>query len=132
MSARKELFAPIPIRAGSDTRLHSLHLRVLIAVASHDRFDRNKQGCCAGHKRLAQEAACSMSHLSDALSDLRLWGYITSDRHALNRSMKVHRVIYENNKQFPPEGSDSSRIEEVTVPAGGKNSSRNDPKQFPT
>ena len=94
MTARKELFAPLPARALSDMRLGAHHLRVLGVVALHDRLGRNKRGCYIGRKRMAQESGMSEVNVSHALSDLRMWGYITSELHPNSKRSKVHRVIY--------------------------------------
>jgi hypothetical protein len=106
LKAETHRFAPVPARAIGDLRLSARHLRVLAAVAIHDRFGRNGQGCWAGRKRLADEVQCSESHLSDALGDLRLFGYINSERHPMNRRTMVHRVVYNSD--------DTSRIRDLS------------------
>jgi hypothetical protein len=118
-AGRERSFAPIPMRAIGDTRLSGRHFRVLGAVAFYDRFGKNGQGCWAGSKTLAAEASCSETHLSDALTDLRLLGYIVSDRHPMNRRTKVHRILYSDN---------TSQIQEVSEP----NTSRLEAEHFPT
>ena len=95
MSARKELFAPIPIRAFGDDRLSGRHWRVLAVIAFHDRLGKNGQGCWAGRRGLAQEAAISETHFSDAVSDLRRWGYVASEQNTTKRNQQIHRVIYD-------------------------------------
>ena len=95
MSARKELFAPIPIRAFGDHQLSGRHWRVLAVIAFHDRLGKNGQGCWAGRKGLAQEAAISETHFSDAVSDLRRWGYVASEQNPTKRNQQIHRVIYD-------------------------------------
>src|SRR5262245_41149877 len=87
-SQSKELFAPIPMRALRDNRLTARHFRVLGSVATYDRLGRNGQGSWAGSKRLAQDSGCSESHLCDALSDLRRFGYIASERHPMNPALR--------------------------------------------
>jgi DNA-binding MarR family transcriptional regulator len=79
----------------NDLKLSPRHFRALMAVAFHDRFGRNGQGCWVGRKQLAKEAGCDETNFSHALSDLRLFGYIKSEEHPLSRRMKVHRVIYD-------------------------------------
>ena len=96
---RTELFAALPRRAIGDNRLSARHFRVLAAVAYHDRFGRNGQGCWAGRKRLAAMAGCSLTHTSDALSDLRRFGYVVSQPHPMNRRTMVHRVIYDESNR---------------------------------
>ena len=124
-SSRKEIFAPIPLRAVSDMRLSARHLRVLAAIAYHDRFGRNGQGCWAGRKRLAVETGISGTHVSDMLSDLRIFGYITSDRHPMNLRTIVHRVLYDESKRSqigdPLQTSDRSHSRDEQVPSQNAN-----------
>jgi DNA-binding MarR family transcriptional regulator len=123
MSKRKEAFAPIPARALNDPRLTLRHWRLLAAIAIHDRFGRNGHGCWAGSKRLAQEAGLSESHLSDAISDLNQFGYVASERHPMNRSTKIHRVIYTE--------ADNAKIASThNTSRAGDVSSRNVPRPF--
>jgi hypothetical protein len=89
-----KFFAPIPARALSDGRLTARHLQVLGAVALHDRLGVNGQGCWAGRRRLAQDSGCNETHVSDALGDLRLYGYIVSTPHPRDNRTSVHRVVY--------------------------------------
>ena len=108
---------PIPIRAIGDKRLSGRHLRVLAAIASHDRLGKNGQGCWAGLKRLAKESACSETHTSETISDLRLYGYVKSERHQLNNRIKIHRVIYDDDTSHKREVSEhniTSQIQEVS------------------
>lgn len=121
---RKELFAPLPIRAVCDARLSARHLRVLAAVCYHDRFGRNGQGCWAGRKRLAAETGITSTHVSDMLSDLRRFGYVTSERHPMNQRTTVHRVIYDDSDRSPirdplqtAETPDRSRLRVEQVPS---------------
>ena len=140
---RNELFAPIPARAIADNRLSARHLRVLAAIALHDRFSRNGQGCWAGRKRLAAETGCSETHVSDATGDLRRFGYIASQSHPMNRRTIVHRVLYEadNTSQIRDLSSENtsrtdSEHQSSTGPADGTvsnpNRSRSDHEQVPT
>ena len=61
----KDIYAPIPARAMADEELTAEHFRVLMAVAAHDRFNKNGKGCCASHPRLAAaplaRATCAMA-----------------------------------------------------------------------
>src|SRR5262249_36127558 len=136
---RKLLFSPIPLRAATDNRLSARHFRVLMAVASHDRLGRNGQGCWVGRKKLSEEAGLSETHTSDALSDLRLFGYITSDRHVFNRRTLVHRVMYEpadTSRQWDASegatGPASGTLQNGIGPVFDPNRSRLDPEQVPS
>lgn len=93
----KATFAPLPARAIGDTRLTGLHLRVLAAVALHDRLSGSRgkgQGCWAGNKKLATICACNYTNLSTALTDLGRYGYIVRELHPLNRRLRIFRVCY--------------------------------------
>jgi hypothetical protein len=87
-------FGPIPVRASMDMRLGNWHWRVLCVVCFHDRLGYNGQGCNIGRKRMASASACSETHVSDAVSDLERWGYITIGRDELDERKRVYRVIY--------------------------------------
>lgn len=117
-----------PFRSSMDPRLSRQDWRVLGAVLQHDRV-RDGQGCWAGRKRLAQESACSETHVSDSLSNLRRFRYIRSEPHPLNKRILVHRVIYEEpigTNIGPADGTisrhDRSRFSAKQVPTGNANS----------
>ena len=66
-------FAALPARAIGDDRLKGSHLKVLAAIAIHDRLSgaRGKgQGCWAGNKRLAGMIGCNYTRLSATITDL--------------------------------------------------------------
>lgn len=131
----KELFAPLPARALKDTRLTARHFRVLAAVAFHDRFGKNGQGCWAGRKRLALETDCSETHVSDALGDLRALGYITSSPHPMNRRTKVHRVLYNDDDlamSVSVHNPDRSRKQDPSNSSDDADRSRAPVEQVPT
>jgi hypothetical protein len=90
----KKHFAPLPARAIGDVNLSALDLRVLAAVAFHDRFSSNGIGCSIGHSRLAMELQCHTKSLSRSLSDLMGCGYINEKPHPLNRRVKVYSIVY--------------------------------------
>ena len=72
----KNIYAPIPARAMADEELTAEHFRVLMAVAAHDRFNKNGKGCCASHPRLARLVKCHPKSLSRSLKALGERGYI--------------------------------------------------------
>src|SRR5262245_30248217 len=84
---KEQSWSPIPTRAFSDMRLSERHFRVLGVIASYDRFGKNCQGCYVNRDRLAQESRLNKTVASDAISDLRRWGYLVSERHPLNRPL---------------------------------------------
>ena len=137
MSARKVLFGPIPARAFKDMRLGNWHFRVLGVVAMHDRLGKNKQGCWGANRTLARESANSESHFSDALSDLRLWEYITSESDPKDHRRKIHRVVYADadwgetiQKTAPRETSTMGKNSPSETSTIGKETSTNTPRNF--
>jgi DNA-binding MarR family transcriptional regulator len=94
MAEAKQIFAPVPARALGDDRLRGLHWKALAAIALHDRLGKNRQGCWAGNKRLAQLIGCDYSRLSATMSDLATWGYVERKPHPLNKRLRVLFVIY--------------------------------------
>jgi hypothetical protein len=94
--ATKMKFVAVPVRALNDERLAARHWRVLMAIAYHDRLGKNGQGCWATNQRLAELTGLSYNRVAEALSDLRAWGYITSEINPDNRNYRIHRVIYDD------------------------------------
>jgi DNA-binding MarR family transcriptional regulator len=90
----KDIYAPIPARAMADEKLTAEHFRVLMAVAAHDRFNRNGKGCCASHPRLAKLAKCHRKSLSRSLKVLAEWGYIAGLPSPFNKRQRAYRVVY--------------------------------------
>jgi len=91
-------FAPLPPRAIGNTELSALALRVLAAIAYHDRLSRSRRqgaGCWAGNPTLARKCCCHESSLSTAITQLAQRGYITREPHPINRRLRVFRVVYE-------------------------------------
>jgi len=94
MVKAKITFAAIPARAVGDPRLKGLHLKVLGAVALHDRFNKNGKGCCASHPRLAGLAKCHLKSLSRSLKVLAECGYIEGLPSPFNKRQRAYRVVY--------------------------------------
>jgi DNA-binding MarR family transcriptional regulator len=90
----KAIFAPIPVRAMADERLSSLDLRVLMAVAAHDRLGKNGIGCFASNTRLASLVRCHLKSLSRSLSTLAKCGYLEGYDNPLNKRTRIHRILY--------------------------------------
>ncbi len=90
----KDIYAPIPARAMADEELTAEHFRVLMAVAAHDRFNRNGKGCCASHPRLAKLAKCHLKSLSRSLKALAERGYIEGLPSPFNKRQRAYRVVY--------------------------------------
>lgn len=101
----KPTYAPLPARAIGDQKLTALDLRVLAALAAHDRLGANGIGCYASHPRLAALVGCHEKSLSRSLAVLAGGDggqqYIEAGRHPLNARLRVYRVRYtEFDKQF--------------------------------
>jgi DNA-binding MarR family transcriptional regulator len=97
MGNGKQFFAPVPARAIGDARLTGLHMKVLAAIAAHDRISGprgNGQGCWAGNRRLAEMIGCNYSNLSTALTQLADWKYIDRRVNPMNRKRRILFVIY--------------------------------------
>lgn len=100
----KLAFAPLPVRAIGDTSLSPLAVRVLAAIAYHDRLSAARgagQGCWAGNNKLAQTCKCHLASLSTAITELVSKGYITREPHPINKRLRVYRVIYEDTNHSP-------------------------------
>jgi hypothetical protein len=101
MSKGKLYFAPLPPRALGDKRLAGLHLRVLGAVALHDRMAGalNKgQGCWAGPKGIAAKCGgANLANVCSAITDLTNWGYLESRYHPDDRRKRVLHVVYNDD-----------------------------------
>lgn len=113
----KRTFAPLPARAIGDANLTGLHLKVLGAIAMHDRLGKNRQGCWAGNKRLAEMVGCDYSRLSATLTHLATLGYIERDPHPLNKRLRVLRVLYTDNDKAMMKGADTLPNGKQSVPA---------------
>src|SRR5262249_37679917 len=101
VTAQKQRFAPLPLRAATYSRLAARHWRALHIIAAHDRLGKNGAACYASQRRLAKLAECGEARLSDTLSDLRQWGYIASAIHPEKRRLRVHQIVYnEDDENF--------------------------------
>jgi hypothetical protein len=90
----KPTYAPLPARVIGDKTLTGEELRVLAALAVHDRLGANGMGCYASHSRLAALVGCHEKSLSRSLSTLATRGYISASRHPLNARLRVYKVLY--------------------------------------
>jgi DNA-binding MarR family transcriptional regulator len=115
--SRDATFAPLPYRAIGDPRMTLTHMRVLAAIAWHDRMSgrRKGQGCWASHKTLAEMCGVNYTNLSTAIRELGEWRYVVKQSHPLNRRQHVYRVIYASGDGLPTgeesadrEGADAS------------------------
>lgn len=109
--ADKPTFAPLPARAIGDLRLTGLHLRVLAAVALHDRLSNSRgkgQGCWAGNRKLADTCGCNYTNLSTALTDLGQYGYLAREAHPLNKRLRIFRVHYTPDDQTAAKNAENN------------------------
>lgn len=91
---QRPTYAPIPARALADTRLSGTDLRLLAAIAAHDRFGKNGTGCFAAQRRLAALIGAHEKAVARAAGRLLECGYITSEKSPTNGRLVVYRVIY--------------------------------------
>ncbi len=113
--SRKPKFAPGPVRAIGDRRLTETHLRVILAIALHDRLSqhrKNGQGCWASHRKLAELCNINYTNLSTAIRELGELGYLSAQPHHLNKRRRVYRVIYDDSL---PEGEQSESTNSLSV-----------------
>lgn len=89
--SNKPMFAAAPARVIGAANLSSVDLRVLMAVAAHDRLGANGVGCFASHSRLAQLVGCHIKSLSRSLAILADSKFIAVSR--IGRQ-PVYKVIY--------------------------------------
>jgi DNA-binding MarR family transcriptional regulator len=95
--ANKLYFAPLPPRAIGDSRLTTLHFRVLACVALHDRMAgaiKRGQGCWAGPKGIATKCEANVTNVSTAINDLLRWEYLESRYHPEDKRKRVLHVLY--------------------------------------
>ncbi len=125
---RWQTFAPLPARAMADEALSALDLRVLAALAAHDRFGANGIGCYASHPRLAGLVNCHLKSLSRSLRVLAELGYIEASQHPLNKRLRVYRVVYLPSDKAVMKGgignepvTDTDPIGNQPVPENGPN-----------
>lgn len=90
----KPIYAPIPARALADTRLSGTDLRLLAAIAAHDRFGKNGTGCFASQRRLAALVNAHEKAVARSAGRLVEFGYTTTERSPTNGRLVVYRVVY--------------------------------------
>lgn len=90
----KPTYAPIPARALADTRLSGTDLRLLAAIAAHDRFGKNGTGCFASQRRLAALIGAHEKAVARSAARLVEFGYTTTERSPTNGRLVVYRVVY--------------------------------------
>jgi hypothetical protein len=90
----KPTYAPFPLRALADLALCGADLRVLGAVAAHDRFAKNKTGCFASYKRLAAMTGLAIETLKRSVGKLMELGYLRSEANPMDARRRVLFVEY--------------------------------------
>ncbi len=89
----KPCFAAIPVRALSDPRMSLLKLRLLGAVAAHDRMGKG-QGCWASSTRLAQMIGSHPVVVRRYITLLVTAGYLEREQADTNPNRRKLRVVY--------------------------------------
>jgi len=89
-----ERFGPVPTRVITDTRFTLLDLKVLVAVACHDQFNRNGRGCYASHKRLAVLIGAHPTSIAKSIARLIAHGYISSEKQKRDGRLRIYFVVY--------------------------------------
>jgi len=115
-----QTFAPLPARAMADEALSALDLRVLAALAAHDRFGANGIGCYASHLRLSGLVKCHLKSLSRSLRVLAELGYIEASQHPMNKRLRVYRVVYLPSDKAVMKGSIGNEPVTDTDPIGNQ------------
>ena len=85
-------FAPIPMRALRDDRLHRTHLAVLGAIGYFDRGGKNGMGCYAMHETIAGMAGCNRWSVSRCQKQLQEFGYLRAVRQKDRRRYQYHVI----------------------------------------
>lgn len=106
MAERKAQFAALPLRAIRDGRLTDRDVRILAAIAAHDRMSsvRGKgQGAWASHKTMAAEVGegADYARFSVSVNKLVDLGYLQRDRLESDRRKHTYRVLYTAGDHLP-------------------------------
>lgn len=109
MTESRPPFAPLPPRILGDASLSALDIRVLGAIAVHDRFSRNGVGSTAGHGRLADLTGCHLKSLSRSIRTLAERGYVGGRANPLNKKSRSYYVIYNDFDKAYLEASKGNR-----------------------
>ncbi|MEQ1952492.1 hypothetical protein [Mesorhizobium sp. CN2-181] len=117
MAEGKPTFAAIPARCIGDERLAALDLRVLAAIAMHDRFSKNGVGCTIGHGKLAAKLNCHLKSLSRSIRTLAECGYVGGRDNPLNPKYRAYFVIY---NEFDEHFTKAPTGNELVTPTGSE------------
>lgn len=93
-ASQSKHFAPVPARAMGNVNLSALDLRVLAAIAAHDRFGANGVGCFSSRARLAKLVDGHENSVSRSIATLAQQGLIEVKPHPMNGRARVYRVLY--------------------------------------
>lgn len=92
--SERHVFAALPARAIGDARLSGTDLRLLAAIAGHDRFGKNGAGCYASQARLAALIGAHEKAVARSAGRLVDCGYVTVERNPTNGRLVIYRVVY--------------------------------------
>ncbi|MBY3067442.1 hypothetical protein HFO74_29165 [Rhizobium laguerreae] len=90
----REEWGPVQLRAARDENLDRLDLRVLILIASRDRFGGNGRGCSLSPKQMALELHVHEKSVSRSIGNLASRKYIGSEKRS-DRRLKEYFVLYD-------------------------------------
>lgn len=93
-------FAALPYNAVSDQRLSEIDLKVLAAVASHERFGKNGLACTASRDTLAEETGFNPHNVSSSLGKLVKYRYVLQSAGKKDGRKKSYSVVYNTNRRF--------------------------------
>lgn len=126
-------YAPIPARAMGDDRLAGADLKVLMAIAAHDRFGNNGTGCFASHARLASLTKLHEKAVARSIGRLRDAGYLTVERNPMNARLAVYRIVYlvEDHAVMRGDGRPHVRAARPRAVATGNNAATSENESEP-
>jgi DNA-binding MarR family transcriptional regulator len=84
----------MPARVIGAENLSALDLRVMMAIAVHDRLGANGIGCSASQTRLATLVDCHIKSLSRSIAALADAGMIRVKPHPLDSRQRTYQVVY--------------------------------------
>ncbi|XNY07199.1 hypothetical protein ACMFL9_27395 [Sinorhizobium meliloti] len=133
----KTHFIPMPVRALQDDKLSAVDLRVLGAVAYHDRLGKNGRGCFAAQATLAAMARCDIRSVKRSLQHLEKQKHIIIEKSDKDGRQRIYRIVYEigdkaDTYSEPDRGQINAKIgdkarknhQQDQGPKGGKHNSK--------
>ena len=110
---KPRLFTTLPVGAIADSRLTSLDLRCMAAIALRDGMSGMKGkggGCYAKHATLAADAQTDVTNFSKSLSRLIGWGYVVREPQLMDKRRFTLRVVYPDPEKVGEPTNHSAEI----------------------